>query len=219
MQLKFSYGHLGTNHHGTQRKGEPWNNEMLRGWTMRICNLEIFRRLSTETEAIQSMAGRRLWIYAPSGKCWNFDVYLVSAIKQCGGQKVTEEKAPQHESLCMCWLCETRRSEKEAELRALYQFLDERRWWEKFKEKKWLVGDYRGSGYHFSEALHVYAAEKEAELRKEAWEAGRDAAAKLCEDAICPKLDTYNDVEKGWNEALTAAAGSIRNQKFEENHQ
>jgi len=83
MQLKFSYGSLTTNHHGTQRKGEPWNNETVKGWTVRICNLETFRRLSTETEAIQSLAGRRLWIYAPSGKCWNFDVYLLPTIKEC----------------------------------------------------------------------------------------------------------------------------------------
>jgi len=34
------------------------------------------------------------------------------------------------------------------------------------------------------------------------------------ENAIRPELDNFNDVEKGWNEALKAAAGSIRKQVF-----
>lgn len=83
MKICFDKGHLTNNHHGTQRKGEPWNNERICGWTFRIANLETFRRLSTGTEAIQSLTGRRLWIYAPSGACWNFDVYLLPTIKEC----------------------------------------------------------------------------------------------------------------------------------------
>jgi len=83
MRLKFDYGRLTTNHHGTQRQNEPWDKGTIRGWTIRICNLETFRRLSTGTEAIQSLVGKRLWIYAPSGRCWNFDVYLTPTIKTC----------------------------------------------------------------------------------------------------------------------------------------
>jgi hypothetical protein len=82
MKLCFAKGYLSTNHHGTQRKGEPWNRETLRS-CIRIVKLETFRRLSTGTEAIKSLVGRRIWIYAPSGKCWNVDVYLITTIKEC----------------------------------------------------------------------------------------------------------------------------------------
>jgi hypothetical protein len=82
VKLGFDVGHLDTNHHGTQQKGEPWNKETVRS-RIRICKLETFRRLSTGTEAIQSLVGRRLWIYAPSGRCWNFDIYIAPTIKEC----------------------------------------------------------------------------------------------------------------------------------------
>ena len=82
MRLCFSKGHLTRNCHGTQRKGEPWNEKPVR-WAIRIVKLETFRRLSTGTEAVQSLVGWRLWIYAPSGACWNFDVYLEPTIKEC----------------------------------------------------------------------------------------------------------------------------------------
>jgi hypothetical protein len=83
VRISFGKGSLTSNHHGTQRKGEPWNREPIRGWTCRIVTLETFRRLSTGTEAIQSLAGRRLWIYAPSGKCWHFDIFVVPTMKDC----------------------------------------------------------------------------------------------------------------------------------------
>ena len=82
MKLCFSKGYLPDNRHGTERNGEPWNRETVRG-TLRIKKLEVFRRLSTDTEAIQSLIGWRLWIYAPSGACWHFDVYLTPRIKEC----------------------------------------------------------------------------------------------------------------------------------------
>ena len=54
-----------------------------------------------------------------------------------------------------------------------------------------------------------------SDLRR-AWEAGRDAAATLCEQAIRPELETIStDIEKGWNEALRGAAGAIRKQTYE----
>ena len=81
MKLCFSKGYLPSNHHGTERKGEPWNKETVRGWKCCIVKLESFRILANGTESIQSIAGRRLWIYAPSGACWNFDVYLLPTIK------------------------------------------------------------------------------------------------------------------------------------------
>ena len=55
------------NHHGTQKRGEPWNQETIRGWTVKLVHLE-------------GLGGRvpgfRYLLYAPSGKCWNFDVML-----------------------------------------------------------------------------------------------------------------------------------------------
>ena len=83
MELKFSKGRLDSNSHATDWTKQPIVQKTLRGWTCRIVKLETFRRLSTETEAIQSLVGRRLWVYAPSGKCWNFDVYLMPTIKEC----------------------------------------------------------------------------------------------------------------------------------------
>lgn len=83
MKIVFDRGYLTSNHHGTQRKGETWDREPIRGWTFRIVHLETFRRLSSGTEAIQSLTGRRLWVYSPSGACWNFDVYIQPTIKEC----------------------------------------------------------------------------------------------------------------------------------------
>jgi len=83
MKLIFDRGYLSMNHHGTEKKGEPWNRATIRGWTVRVVKLETFRRLATGTEAIQSLVGRRLWIYAPSGACWNFDVYIAPKIEPC----------------------------------------------------------------------------------------------------------------------------------------
>ena len=45
-----------------------------------------------------------------------------------------------------------------------------------------------------------------------AFNGGLEEAATLCEKAIRPELSNFNDIEKGWNEALTAAAGAIRKQ-------
>lgn len=83
MRLCFARGFLDTNHHGTEAKGQPWNRQTVRGWKAKIVRLETFRILSTGNECIQSLAGRRLWVYAPSGKCWNFDVYLIPTLKEC----------------------------------------------------------------------------------------------------------------------------------------
>lgn len=87
MKLYLDKGYLPGNHHGTQRKGEAWNHEPILGWKCRIVKLETFLRLSTDTEAVQTLIGRRLWIYAPSGACWNFDLYLKPTIKECEASK------------------------------------------------------------------------------------------------------------------------------------
>ncbi len=94
MRLCLSKDSLSSNHHGTQRKGDPWNNESIRGWTFRIVRLETFRRLSTGTEAIESLIGRRLWLYAPSGRCWHVDVYLMPKIKKCEQWPLVEPGRP-----------------------------------------------------------------------------------------------------------------------------
>lgn len=85
MKLCFAKGRLSNNQHGP-------NSEVIRGWTVHVCKLETFRRLSTGAEAIQSLVGRRLWIYAPSGACWNFDVYLLPMIKECEPWPAESEK-------------------------------------------------------------------------------------------------------------------------------
>jgi hypothetical protein len=43
----------------------------------------------------------------------------------------------------------------------------------------------------------------------------REKAAKLCEREVRPELDNFNDLNRGWNEALTYAAGAIRAGKQE----
>jgi hypothetical protein len=70
LQVSFISTTLDSNHHGTERKGEPWNKETVRGWKAKWLVLEGFDRNSKLKQNI----GRRLIIYRPSGACWLFDV-------------------------------------------------------------------------------------------------------------------------------------------------
>jgi hypothetical protein len=64
--MKIMFGkYSDRNHHGTQKPGEPWNQETVRGWTVRFVHIENFTT---------RVPGFRFLLYAPSGKCWNFDV-------------------------------------------------------------------------------------------------------------------------------------------------
>ena len=82
MRVSFGRGYSDTNHHGTEKKGEPWNRETRKGWTVCIVKLENFLILQNGCEALQSLAGRRLIVYAPSGAWWHFDVCLTPARKE-----------------------------------------------------------------------------------------------------------------------------------------
>ena len=68
--VSFMGSSLDTNHHGTERKGEPWNKETAHGWKAKWLVLEGFASYSKLKQDI----GRRLVIYRPSGACWLFDV-------------------------------------------------------------------------------------------------------------------------------------------------
>jgi hypothetical protein len=63
--MKFMFHTGDFNHHGTQKKGEPWNQQTVRGPKLKWLKLE---RKSPGFS-------RRLIFYFPSGKCWYFDVY------------------------------------------------------------------------------------------------------------------------------------------------
>jgi len=83
MELCFAKGYLPSNHHGP-------NSETVRGWKCHIVKLETFLILANRKESLQSLIGRRLWIYASSGACWNFDVYLLPKIKPCAVAEAKE---------------------------------------------------------------------------------------------------------------------------------
>ena len=66
LHVNIMWGQLDQNQHGTQKRGEPWNKEMICGPTFRYCKLDVHA----------PSTGHRIWFYFPSGKCWNFDVYF-----------------------------------------------------------------------------------------------------------------------------------------------
>ena len=70
LRVSFTRSSLDTNHHGTERKGEPWNKETVRGWKAKWLVLEGFASYPKLKQDI----GRSLVIYRPSGACWLFDV-------------------------------------------------------------------------------------------------------------------------------------------------
>jgi len=73
MKLKFNW-HTGKgNHHGTQKKGEPWNQETVRGWKLKFLDIR-------SPNSLARWYGR--WIlYRPSGACYYFDVAFVSQFR------------------------------------------------------------------------------------------------------------------------------------------
>lgn len=78
MKLTFHKGYSETNQHGTERKGDPWNKQTVKGWKLKVVKLETFVRVAGWDDAwiVQSLAGRRLIVYRPSGAWWHFDVCL-----------------------------------------------------------------------------------------------------------------------------------------------
>lgn len=59
-----------TNHHGTQKKGEPWNQEMVRGFKIRLVNINYCGPTRVRWS-------KRLLIYFPDGSWWNIDLILL----------------------------------------------------------------------------------------------------------------------------------------------
>jgi hypothetical protein len=82
--VKFAFSKGERNCHGTQKKGEPWNKETVRGPKL------VFFDIKKEN-AWQKGFGARCfffwrWIfYFPSGSCWYIDVF----------QKAKDNAAPQ----------------------------------------------------------------------------------------------------------------------------
>ena len=57
---------LSKNSHGTQEKGQPWNQETVKGWKLKRIPL---LRLSAGVS-------QRIILYTPSGAWWHADIYL-----------------------------------------------------------------------------------------------------------------------------------------------
>lgn len=66
---RFYFGKLDTNHHGTEKKGEPWNKETVRGPKFVFLRLE-----SHEKDFKLRHLGWRVILYFPSGAWWHFDI-------------------------------------------------------------------------------------------------------------------------------------------------
>jgi hypothetical protein len=75
MRLKFDYSKGEMNYHGTEKKGEPWNKETVRGWKLKWLDLikENFWQHQGKTRALIFW---RFILYLPSGACRYFDVIL-----------------------------------------------------------------------------------------------------------------------------------------------
>ena len=80
MKLRTYFGKSKMNSHGTQGKGEPWNQETVRGW--KLCCVDLLGPIKArETANPEGGKTRAKWykrfiLYFPSGAWWNFDVVL-----------------------------------------------------------------------------------------------------------------------------------------------
>ena len=75
MHKIFNLDKGASNHHGTQKKGEPWNKETIKGW--KITAHDMIKANSY----IDGFGDRLLWyyrfiLYKPDGSCWYFDVAI-----------------------------------------------------------------------------------------------------------------------------------------------
>jgi len=82
MKFRINFDKNITNYHGTQAKGQPWNNETIRGWTLKSVDLlqPIKKREKANPEGGKTRAKwyKRFILYFPSGSWWNLDVALLS---------------------------------------------------------------------------------------------------------------------------------------------
>jgi len=82
MRLKLHLNKNSMNYHGTQAKGEPWNNETVHGYKVSCVDLlkNIKQRERDNPEGGKTCAKwyKRFILYLPSGAWWNLDVCLFS---------------------------------------------------------------------------------------------------------------------------------------------
>ncbi len=62
--MKFYFGKSSTNKHGTERPGEEWNEQTVRGPRLKLVRLGYK----------PNFTGYRLLYYFPSGAWWHFDI-------------------------------------------------------------------------------------------------------------------------------------------------
>ena len=67
----FAWGSLKTNHHGTEKPGEKWNQQTVKGWKLVV--LDLNSDLSKRRK--QTRFAKRIILYFPSGAWWHFDIY------------------------------------------------------------------------------------------------------------------------------------------------
>ncbi len=71
--------------HGTQRRGESWNHEIVRGWKLSCIDLlgPIKERERANPEGGKTRAKwyKRFIVYLPSGAWWNLDIALVQRVR------------------------------------------------------------------------------------------------------------------------------------------
>jgi hypothetical protein len=80
MKVRFNYSKGESNSHGTQRKGEPWNKETVRGW--KVVFIDMRKANSFSKEICRSPIYWRFILYQPSGVCHYLDVALVRSMKR-----------------------------------------------------------------------------------------------------------------------------------------
>lgn len=81
LKPKFYFGKSKTNHHGTQPKGEPWNQQTVYGWKLILVDIlsSIKKRTESNPEGGHTRARwyKRIILYFPSGAWWHLDVVLI----------------------------------------------------------------------------------------------------------------------------------------------
>lgn len=86
MKIKVTLENSPINYHGTQKKGEPWNGETVRGYKVTCLDLLKYVK-EREASNLEGGKTRAVWykrfiLYFPSGAWWNLDVAMVRDWKQ-----------------------------------------------------------------------------------------------------------------------------------------
>lgn len=75
MRIRFNYSNGDSNYHGTQRKGEAWNQQTVTGWKLRF--IDLIKANGWPLAMTRCKVNWRFIVYRPSGACHYFDVALV----------------------------------------------------------------------------------------------------------------------------------------------